>query len=85
MAFDKALSGYTTQKIQSAFEEYLKIGTAMPLPADIIKIIERKHVASGEGTKMPAFPDNPVKELTEAERQRIDSGFSYLKQKLRGY
>jgi hypothetical protein len=57
----------------------------MPLPADIIKIIERKHVASGEGTKMPAFPDNPVKELTEAERQRIDSGFSYLKQKLRGY
>jgi hypothetical protein len=87
-AFDKTLSGYTMDRIASAFDEYLETGTAMPLPADIIKIIKRENLPEGIGTKMPDFPDSPDvndwQEKSEEEKQEFKNWLESEKRKIRG-
>jgi hypothetical protein len=75
-------------RIASAFDEYLETGTAMPLPADIIKIIKRENLPEGIGTKMPDFPDSPDvndwQEKSEEEKQEFKNWLESEKRKIRG-
>lgn len=66
-AFQMFLDDYSYESIERAFKEYMKENTAMPKPADIIKIInEPVVVSSGNG-------------LTDKQQARLE----YLRNKHR--
>lgn len=81
IVFDKVLSGYSAEQINSAFERYFETGKGLPEPSDILNILKARQVYS-----RPEYKVSPPEEthpgyfdLSETEREKIDEALAQAK------